>query len=561
MRRSLKISAWLILFPIALILALLLGAAVYGGILYLKADMLQPDAEIDMDAYSLSVNSDSLRVCGGSSLLLNDYGLWETVLRGTPVDRGASYGRMAEDLLYYQENVFVEQIRRIVPSDSYLRFLRAFLEIFNRDMAKYVPLEHREEIYALSNMCTHEFDIFGSPYERQMHYHAAHDIGHMMQEYMLVGCSSFAVWGEKTDDGKMLIGRNFDFWVGDDFARNRQVLFAFPDNGYRYASVSWPGMTGVVSGMNEKGLTVTMNASKGSIPLSSAMPVALLAKHMLMYASNIDEAYRIASENSLFVSESLLIGSAEDGKAVIIEKTPHKMGMYVPEGDMVLCTNHFQSSAFADDRTNIENMEVSDSRYRYERLEELVAEKLPLDQEDAAAILRDRRGKGGKDVGLANEMTLNQSIAHHSVIFRPEELKMWVSTSPWQSGAYLCYDLKSIFALQGAADGSLCTDEMTIGADSLYIKDIYPRVLAFRAGSARIREAAASGTVLESGEIERFVAGNPEFYDTYSIVGDYYAAHGESSKAVSYWKKALEKEIPRKGYRDGLLKRIKDVTE
>ena len=45
----------------------------------------------------------------------------------------------------------------------------------------------------MSASCTHEFDEFGSPYERQMQYHSAHDIGHVMQDYMLVGCTSFAV--------------------------------------------------------------------------------------------------------------------------------------------------------------------------------------------------------------------------------------------------------------------------------------------------------------------------------------------------------------------------------
>ena len=119
----------------------------------------------------------------------------------------------------HQEKVFVDQIREIVPSDSYLKFLRFLIVLFNRHLGENVLEEYRDEIYGISLSCTHEYDFIGTPYERQLNYHSAHDLGHAMQDYMLVGCSSFATWGTQSADSSLLIGRNFDFYVGDAFRR------------------------------------------------------------------------------------------------------------------------------------------------------------------------------------------------------------------------------------------------------------------------------------------------------------------------------------------------------
>ena len=530
----------------------LLMAAGYSVVLYCSADDMQPEDQVDLSAYVLSTDTDSLKVCGDNSLLLNGHGLWEARLTGTSLVRGVSFGVMARDLLHFQESAFVDQIKVLVPSDSYLRFLRAILKIFNRNMASYVPEEFRKEIYGISLSCSHEFDLFGTPYERQLNYHGAHDIGHMMQEYMLVGCSSFAAWEDMSEDNELIIGRNFDFWVGDDFARNRMLLFVTPDQGYKYASVSWPGMTGVVSGMNEKGLTVTINASKGAIPTSSALPISLLAKQILLYAENIDEAFEIASQHSLFVSESLLIGSAEDGRAAIIEKTPEKIGFYDPCGTSLLCTNHFQSDVYKDDEFNVRNIEESDSKYRFDRLRELVDAAAPVTPEKAAEVLRDRAGKGGKDVGLTNEMTLNQSIAHHSVIFQPQSLRMWVSTSPWQSGEMICYDLHEIFDAPGVCGKSLGSMELSIPADSAYINEIYPRVLKYREDVQQIRRAMKDGKELTEEFISQFISNNPEYFETYIYVGDYFEEAGQPDQAVKYWKMAATKEFPYIGVKNEL---------
>ena len=541
------------------VVSLLLLMIGWIAILYWSADMGEPTILVDSKPKEVK-DSLGYRLYNESFMHQNDDGLWEVYLKGDPIERGVAFGRLAKPLLYYQEKVFVDQVKEIIPSESYLKFLRLFIIVFNRNLGKYIPEEYRNEIYGMSQSCTSEFNYIGSPYERQLNYHAAHDIGHTMQEYMRVGCSSFGAWGNRSQDSSLIIGRNFDFYVGDNFAKNKMVMFVAPDNGYKYASIGWAGMVGVLSGMNEKGLTVTLNAAKGSIPTSAAMPISILAREILQYASTIEEAYAIAKKRHTFVSESLLIGSANDGKAAIIEKTPDKIGLYEPNADYIICTNHYQSATFSNDKTNIENIELSDSPYRYKRLEKLLMENTPIDARKSVKILRDRQGIQGEDIGLTNEKSVNQSIGHHSVIFKPSQLQMWVSTSPWQSGKFICYDLNTIFK-EPQAGKMLVAKTLTIAADSLFLANDYKRIIAFRSLSKQIKQSIKNEKAISSDSLNKLVDVNPMFFHTYEIVGDYYAAFNRPEEAIKSWKKALTLEIPRKGEVESIKKKIKNLSK
>ena len=550
-RKIFKIFA----FTVLIFLLFLLVFSIY---VYNVSD-IEPPKVADTSAYNLKKQhaEGSLYTLNNDWFRKSRYGLYEMRVSGKPFERGVKNGILSQELIVEQELAFVSQIRQMIPSGKYLKFLRYMVGFMNRNLPEYIPEEYQLEIYGESHSALKDsFQWIGTPYARILNYHAAHDIGHALQNMMLVGCTSFGAWGGKTEDGSMLIGRNFDFWVGDKFAEHKMVAFYAPDKGHKFAFVTWGGFTGVVSGMNDKGLTVTINAARSDIPWGgSATPVSLVAREVLQYAGNIKEAVAVAKRRKMFVSESFLIGSAADHKAVIIEKTPDNLHIYDPQQDNIQCTNHYQAKEFETQKQNIEQKDKSASVYRYQRLQELMNVNYPLTPQKIANVLRDRRGLGGANIGEGNEKAINQLIAHHSVIFQPDSLRMWVSTEPWQLGTYVCYDLRKIFALNGMqSDIEIADTMLNIAPDTFIYSKEFQQFQTFRKNKMALLTKQPVDTAA-------VVRNNPNHYDAYRIAGDYCMKMNWNAAAIKYYKQALTKEIATVDERESIEDKIKEAEK
>lgn len=479
-------------------------------------------------------------VLGNNWIRKNKQGLWEMYVEGDAFERGVINGKLAKELIYEQEKAFTDQIIQMVPSNFYRHFLKYFIAWFNRDLDENISEEYKQEIFGVSRVASPEFDFIGSSYQRMMNYHAAHDIGHALQNLALVGCSSFATWNERSEDSLLILGRNFDFYVGDRFAENKIVYFCKPTEGNSFMMLTWGGLIGVVSGMNMEGLSLTLNAARSKIPSGSATPVSLLAREILQYASNIEEAVEIARKRKTFVSESFMIGSAKDNKAVVIEKTPDSFDVFEEKDDFIVCTNHYQSAGLFHQKENLIQMTQSASVYREERIRELLS-RIPQNSPAlTAGILRDQLGLKDKFIGLGNEKSVNQLICHHSIIFEPQKKLVWISTSPWQLGEFVAYDLNEIFSMHGLTENKeIIIDTLTIPADTFLQTKYYKDFLVFRELKAKMMEG-------QDVDLDELIWSNPEYYHTYVLAGDQAFRHKNYNLAIGYYMTALSKEVATK---------------
>jgi len=484
----------------------------------------------------------------------SESGYYELYTEGEPFARGVANGKLTKTLVQHQEEVFTNQLKLLAPSAAYRDLLKYLIKWFNRNLNENIPLEYQLEIYGVSQAASHDFDYVDTPYQRILNYHAAHDVGHALQNISLVGCTSFATWGNRSEDATLILGRNFDFYLGDDFARDKIIAFCNPAQGYKFMMVTFGGMTGVLSGMNAEGLTVTINAAKSEVPLSSATPVSLVAREILQYASTLKEAYQIAEKRKMFVSESFLIGSARDGKASIIEKTPDALDLFESMDHYIVCTNHFQGVPLGSTQLNIDHMRQSPSLYRFQRVEQLMDRHQKNSIANTALILRDQKGLNDKDIGMGNEKAINQLVAHHGIIFQPEKRLVWISCAPWQLGKFVCYNLNKVFSDPMSKNHEVYEKDLSIPPDSFLTTPEYQAYRKFSPYRFPFNPHADP-------QPDSLVKWNPNSYQAYMEAGDFYFQRNEFAKAAPVYQLGLTKEVATQQEREHMKKNLQDCKE
>jgi hypothetical protein len=146
----------------------------------------------------------------------------------------------------------------------------------------------------------------------------------------------------------------------------------------------------------------------------------------------------------------------------------------------------------------------------------------------------------------------------------PEERLVWVSTSPWQLGAYVCYDLSKIFPIFAPLqpDGDISDKTKEIPSDKFLKTVEFEKFKKFKELRELLRESLRSGMAdtINSSFLDDFIASNPYYFEVYSISGDYYFDRKEWRKAKKAYLLALEMEIPRWQEKQAIIKNLAECN-
>lgn len=401
-------------------------------------------------------------------------GVREMYLEGTPEQMGAAHVSLLRQNMIDDENEVWSLFAHFVPLSPLRTLVMDVSRVQYRNVDVGIPEPRRREIAAeASAFVPDPFESRLATYHRLVFLHAMYDIALSFEHSPLIGCSAWGVGPPFTKDGHVLVGRAFDFEAGDTFDRDKDVVLYAEDGSIPLASVGWPGLTGVVTGMNLEGVLLVVHGGRAREPRTEGIPVALSLRETLAHAHDTEEAIAILSKQDVMVSHLVFVADAK-GHFAVVERAPgEKAFARRPEDPARMAvTNHFEGPLRGDPRDDVVRATTT-SIDRRVRADELLAALRPgsLDVRGALAMLRDHACPKNVACDLGDRHTLDALIATHGVVADLTDRVLWVSRGPHLSGAFVGFDLRRAFAKDHdpAADPAPATlDEDPILKDGRY---------------------------------------------------------------------------------------------
>jgi isopenicillin-N N-acyltransferase like protein len=189
----------------------------------------------------------------------------------------------------------------------------------------------------------------GADYELDMLYfvNSVYDLSSSM------GCATVVVEKERSKTGSPVFGRNFDWVPSKGLLEQTLILVMKPEKKHAFASITFSPITGVISGMNDAGLCLTINQINLSQSKDKAKfnwkgtPMLLIFRQILEDCTTVAEAEKFLKDAKPMTTASLTVCDASGG--CVFEISPKAIEVRKPTNGITLCTNKFLSEKLDGD--------------------------------------------------------------------------------------------------------------------------------------------------------------------------------------------------------------------
>ena len=325
-------------------------------------------------------------------------------LYGNAYDRGTQYGTLLHNQLQALHRCF----EGLLAAPTQARMLA-----YADGQEESLPPEVREELQSMS-------DASGVPYMELVALNITPEFA----------CSGLAAWNPNagsSNDASLIMGRNGDYFSLDFFRDRGMILRVIhPHEGLAVAGVTFLGMIGSFTGMNEHGVAYgNMMVSNASGPArqNGGLAIQLALRKASMRANSAAEMGELLLHMKHVVPMNVMV--ADSKEALVLELAPGGRAIRRGDDGVVVAANHFLSP-------ELRRREVTDARF-----ESLTA---------AGHKHRDHMTVDQMKKALWDARRPDTNL--QATIFEPAKMKMCVSINhvPATAGPYVTLDLVKLFA-------------------------------------------------------------------------------------------------------------------
>jgi isopenicillin-N N-acyltransferase like protein len=253
-------------------------------------------------------------------------------LEGSPEDMGQQLGALG----LKPATSLINSADEIIAQYGWKQIYTLVLKSGNLLVPRF-PVDHIQEVDAAAKASGWQRDllVFGNT---------------ILDLRRIVACSSVIVEGERSTTGEPLLGRNLDWPPVARLHEYTLVVVYRPEGKRAFASITFPGVLGCTSGMNDAGLAIAMldsfSSSDGAPSLNPlGVPTVFMLRRILEECTTIDEAVILL--RSIERASSLNIAVCDRERGAVLEVTTKNVVVRGPEAGVCLCTNHFRSAELA----------------------------------------------------------------------------------------------------------------------------------------------------------------------------------------------------------------------
>ncbi|HXV28037.1 MAG TPA: neutral/alkaline non-lysosomal ceramidase N-terminal domain-containing protein, partial [bacterium] len=239
-------------------------------------------------------------------------------LSGSPYHRGFEEGRLLKKEIHRAVHDIFRYFRSKLPIPFLNRpIINSSLDRAWEKMEPYVSYGEYEQMRGLA-------EGSGVPLRRIKRIHA-------LPEVYPTWCANGAYWGNATADGKMLALRNLDWNREMGIQRFAAIKFyegAPHGEPNSYVNIGYYGFTGVLTGINDRGISVGQIGATSKDETMKGVPMPFLLKRVLEEASSVEEAAEIYERSDRTRGYNYIIADAGNNRALAVESTWHELEFF-----------------------------------------------------------------------------------------------------------------------------------------------------------------------------------------------------------------------------------------